>query len=116
MADGEEADREDQERQNNAGTPLPPAIARPAPDPEKPHSEEVYKRPGSNPQETGNWFGKPDWWMVILTLLLFVVGAITLRVFYKQFGEMQKQTGILNTQAQQAATDSVESAKKVGTQ
>jgi hypothetical protein len=54
--------------------------------------------------------------MVILTALLFVVGAVTLVVFYRQFGEMQKQTGILNAQAQQAAVDSVEAAKKVETQ
>ena len=46
-------------------------------------------------EEPVNWFHNPDWWMVILTTLLFVVGAVTLRVFYRQFKEMQKQTGIL---------------------
>ena len=39
--------------------------------------------------------------MVILTVFLFVVGAVTLMVFYRQLGEMKTQTGILNTQAPQ---------------
>ena len=51
--------------------------------------------------------------MVILTVFLFVVGAVTLMVFYRQLGEMMTQTGILNIQAQQAAADSVVSAKSV---
>jgi len=60
-----------------------------------------------------NWFRNPDWWMVILTAFLFVVGVVTLVVFYRQFREMKAQTSILNTQAQQAAADSIESAKRV---
>jgi hypothetical protein len=59
------------------------------------------------------WFRNPDWWMVALTALLFVVGFVTLMVFYSQFKEMQTQTGILNTQAQQAAKDSIEASSKV---
>lgn len=73
----------------------------------------MYNGPGHNPEESVKWFRNPDWWMVFLTALLFAVGAVTLRVFYRQFGEMQAQTSILSSQAQQAATDSIESAKKV---
>jgi hypothetical protein len=62
------------------------------------------------------WFHNPDWWMVILTVFLFVVGAITLVVFYGQFKEMQTQTGILSDQANRAAADAVESGKKVESQ
>jgi hypothetical protein len=51
--------------------------------------------------------------MVALTLLLFLVGVETLRVFYRQFEEMQKQTEVLNAQAKQAAKDSVEASKNV---
>jgi hypothetical protein len=61
----------------------------------------------------GSWYKNPDWCMVILTALLFVVGAVTLVVFYGQFGEMQTQTAILNTQAKQSAADSVEAANRV---
>jgi hypothetical protein len=67
-------------------------------------------------QEIGrstSWFREPDWWMVALTFFLFVVGFVTLIVFYRQFGEMQRQTEILNSQAKQAAADSVEANKKV---
>jgi len=55
----------------------------------------------------------PDWYMVFLTLLLLIVGARTLFVFYRQFEEMQRQTGILDAQAKQAAADSIEAAKRV---
>jgi hypothetical protein len=54
--------------------------------------------------------------MVILTAFLFVFGVATLRVFYRQFSEMQTQTVILNTQAQQAAADSIEAARRVESQ
>jgi len=54
--------------------------------------------------------------MVILTVFLFIVGAITLVVFNGQFKEMQTQTGILSNQAKQAAADAVESAKNVESQ
>jgi hypothetical protein len=59
------------------------------------------------------WFTKPDWWMVILTTATFFVGIITLIVFYGQFGEMKTQTRVLTDQAKQAATDSIEAAKRV---
>jgi hypothetical protein len=59
--------------------------------------------------ESKKWFRKPDWWMLFVTI-------ITLIVFYRQFGEMQTQTGILNAQAKQAATDSIEAARKVEAQ
>jgi ATPase subunit of ABC transporter with duplicated ATPase domains len=113
MGDREETDRQNQERQNNAATPLPAAVAQPAPDPKQPHGEDVHNGPEQNPEETMKWFSNPDWWMVALTALLFVVGAVTLKVFYGQFTEMQTQTGILNAQAKQAAKDSVEAATKV---
>lgn len=113
MGDREETDGQNQQRQNDAGEPLAPAVAAPAPNPNQPHGEDVHDGSGQNPQKPMNWFRNPDWWMVILTAFLFVVGVVTLIVFYRQFGEMQKQTTILNTQAQQAATDSIEAAKKV---
>jgi hypothetical protein len=62
------------------------------------------------------WFHNPDWWMVIHTVFLFIVGVITLEVFNGQFKEMQTQTGILSNQAKQAAADAVESTKNVGLQ
>ena len=51
--------------------------------------------------------------MVILTALTFIVAVVTLFVFYRQFGEMRTQTGILSTQSQQAAADSIDAAKRV---
>jgi hypothetical protein len=41
------------------------------------------------------------------------LAVITGVIFFFQFREMQKQSGILNTQAQQAAKDSIEASKKV---
>jgi hypothetical protein len=58
------------------------------------------------------WGHNPDTWMVVLTGLLMLIGIGTAWIFYRQFREMSNQTGILNTQAQQAAADSVESSKK----
>jgi len=54
--------------------------------------------------------------MVILTGLLMVIGIVTAWIFYGQFRQMSIQTGILNTQAQQAAADSVEASKKTEAQ
>jgi hypothetical protein len=48
-----------------------------------------------------------------LAILGTLLGVITAVIFYRQFREMARQTGILNHQAQQAATDSIESTKKV---
>lgn len=45
-----------------------------------------------------------------------IVATITGLIFWLQFHEMSKQTGILNKQAEQAATDSVESGKRVEAQ
>ncbi len=61
----------------------------------------------------GPWFKNPDWHMVWITVLLFIVGVYTAYVFHRQFKEMQTQTAILNSQAQQAASDSVEAANRV---
>jgi hypothetical protein len=52
-------------------------------------------------------------WGVRLGAATLIVAILTLRVFYLQFKEMQTQTGILNTQAQQAAHDSIEAGKRV---
>ena len=54
-----------------------------------------------------------DWWMVGLTALTVVVAAVTLRVFWSQFKEMQTQTSLLNEQAQEASKDEVVAAKRV---
>lgn len=62
---------------------------------------------------TSRWFHTPDWHMVWLTGLLFVVGIVTAWIFYRQFSEMKTQTGILNDQAKQAAADSIEAGKRV---
>jgi hypothetical protein len=59
------------------------------------------------------WFKNPDWHMVWITILLFVVGVYTAYIFHRQFKEMQTQTAILNSQAQQSASDSVEAAHRV---
>ncbi len=113
MDDREETDRENQERENNAVEPLQPAVTRPAPNAQQPHRENVHNGPTRNPEETEPWFRKPDWWMVVLTAFTFAVGVVTLIVFYRQFGEMQTQTGILHQQAEQAAKDSIEASAKV---
>jgi hypothetical protein len=115
-------DRENtgQQQQSNhqANAPLPPTIDAPAPNPNEPHGEDVHNASGqSRPEpEPLRWFHTPDWWMVVLTALLFIASVITLFVFRDQFKEMQTQTGILSTQAKQAAADSAEAAKKVESQ
>lgn len=113
MNDGEETDRQNRERQYNAGEPLPPAVARLASNPEQPHGNAIQRQANAEPEPADPWFRNPDWHMVWITILLFAVGAYTAWVFHRQFKEMQTQTGILNTQAQQAAADSIESGKKV---
>ena len=65
---------------------------------------------------TTKWGRNPDTLMVILTGLLMVIGIVTAWIFYGQFRQMSIQTGILNTQAQQAAADSVEASKKTEAQ
>jgi len=67
----------------------------------------------STPKRHIRWFCKPDWHMVWLTGLLFIVGIVTAIIFYRQFGEMKEQTRILNEQAKQAAADSVEAGRRV---
>lgn len=109
-------DRENTAPDNHQGQNSPPARTPPAPNPEQPHGEDVHQRAQTDPQPSEHWFVNPDWWMVVLTLLTLIVAVVTLRVFYRQFVEMKTQTGILNTQAQQAASDSIESAKKVDRQ
>jgi hypothetical protein len=116
MGDREKTDRENQERQSNAGKPLPPILARIAPDPKQPHSNEIQNQANADPERPDPWFKNPAWHMVWITLFLFAVGVYTAKIFHRQFKEMQAQTKILNSQAKQAASDSVESARKVDSQ
>lgn len=113
MGDRETADRNNHEPDSNPHQPLSSAATLPTFDPEQPHSNDIHTETNPNPQESERWFRAPDWWMVILTALTVAVAGITLRVFWKQFKEMQTQTGLLNAQAQQAAQDSVEASQKV---
>lgn len=113
MGDREETRGQNQQRHNNAGEPLAPAIAALAPNPNQPHGEDVHRKSDGQPQNGDKWFLDPDWWMVIVTAAGFFIGFVTLLVFYSQFREMKAQTTILNTQAKQAAADAIESAKKV---
>jgi hypothetical protein len=114
MGDRENTGQQQQQGPANTRPSLPPVLALPAPD--EPHPPEIQHQPDDEPQDSEPWFRNPDWYMVGLTALLFLVGVVTLVVFYDQFGEMQKQTGILNAQAQQAAADSIEAGKKVDEQ
>lgn len=59
-----------------------------------------------------NWGNNPDTWMVVLTALLMLIGIGTAVVFYKQFQEMSRQTGILSDQAKQATVDAGDAAKR----
>ena len=113
MGNREDTGPNNQERQRDRRTPLAPAPAQPAPNPDQPHGNNIHGDPDPDPQQPIKWFQSPDWYMVILTALLFAVGVATVVIFHKQFTEMTKQTRLLNTQAQQAATDSVEAARKV---
>jgi hypothetical protein len=72
--------------------------------------------PDSLPVPPEQWFLKPDWHMVWLTGLLFIVGIATAFIFYRQFGEMKEQTRILNEQAKQAAADTIEAGDRVDRQ
>lgn len=113
MGDRENTGRRNRESDHNAQQPLPPASAPPAPNPEQPHGSNIHSGPNRNPEESERWLRNPDWWMVIVTGLAFVVAGITLIVFYGQFREMQTQSRILNAQAKQAAQDSVDASKRV---
>lgn len=114
MDDGKQANRDQEQANANAGAPAAHTVpAMPALDPEPPPGNAVQNGAEGNPEPPHPWYAIPDWYIVILTALLVVVGAVTFRVFYRQFKEMATQTGILNGQAQQAAADSVEAAKRV---
>lgn len=106
MGDRENTDPDNQQGQNNPPAPLPPVPAPPAPNPNQPHGEDVHQPANGNEEPPEHRFNNPDWWMVILTGLTLIVGIATLRIFYRQFQEMQTQT-------KQAASDSAESANKV---
>jgi hypothetical protein len=96
----------------NTQAPLATAITPVAPNPQEPHAYEIENEPHTEPEKPAQWFKNPDWHMVWITVLLFAVGVYTACVFHRQFTEMQTQTGILNTQAQQAAIDSSEARRK----
>ena len=106
MGDRENAAPNNQQGQNNPPAPLPPVPAPPAPNPNQPHGENIHQAAPGNPDPPEHWFTDSDWWMVILTGLALIVGIATLRIFYRQFQEMQTQT-------KQAASDSAEAANKV---
>jgi len=116
VGDRENAAPNNQQGQNNPPAPLPPVPAPPAPNPNQPHGENVHQAANPNPEASEPWFRNPDWHMVILTALTFAVAIGTLVVFYRQFGEMRTQTGILTDQAKQAAADAVEATKRVDRQ
>lgn len=121
MDDRETAHGENLQRQTTANQPLPTDGAQSTPSPDQPHSAAVDRTAGASvakaasaePPEPDAWFRNPDWYMVILTVLMFVVGIVTAVFFYKQLREMSRQTGIISSQAKQAADDSVESARRV---
>jgi len=107
MRDGEITDGNQQESDTKARQPLTSSSTRPTSNPGQPHGSDVPTNTNGQPEDTESpWFRNPDWWMVILTALTLLVAAITLRVFWRQFREMQTQTGILSGQAQQATSDS----------
>ena len=113
MGDRENTGRQSQEPNRDPQPPLPPAGTPTTPNPQDPHGGNIHPRSHRQPHHSEHWFHNPDWWMVILTGLAFAVAGATLIVFYRQFREMKTQTGILNAQAQQAATDAVEAGKNV---
>src|ERR1700675_211091 len=113
MGDRENTGQQQQQGPANTQPPLPPAITSPAANPDQPHPDEIKTQTNAEIKKSEPWFKNPDWHMVWITVLLFAVGVYTAWVFHRQFREMQTQTGILNTQAQQAAADSVEASKKV---
>lgn len=97
----------------NPTTPLASSTALCSSNPNNTERAESHGKPNPDQQESDKWFHNPDWYMVGLTVLLFVVGIYTAWIFHGQFKEMQTQTGILNTQAAQAAADSIEAGKRV---
>jgi hypothetical protein len=115
MGDRDNAEPQNQKRRQNADAPLPRGVTSPALDSNQPHGENGHEAPDSHRQKAP-WFRDPDWHMVILTALLFIVGVVTLRVFYKQFAEMQAQTKVLTRQAVQASMDSTEASAKIARQ
>jgi hypothetical protein len=113
MGDREDTGQQQQQRNPQTDAPLQGAAAPTAPNPDQPHANGNRRQPYAEPQTSDVWFKNPDWHMVWITVLLFAVGVYTAWVFHRQFEEMQTQTRILNTQAEQSALDSVESAKKI---
>lgn len=105
MPDDRNTAGKNQESQANTSPPLHPTDAQSAPNPNEPHADNVQNQTRNNPQISEKWFRNPDWHMVWLTGALFGVGVVTLYFFYGQFGEMQKQTGILSEQAEDASAD-----------
>jgi hypothetical protein len=113
MDDGENTGHSNQESNSDTQQPLSAAVSPSTSNSEQPHSDLVHSAPDSNPEEHQRWFRNPDWWMVILTALILAATIGTAIIFYRQFKEMATQTGLLNTQAQQAVRDSIEAAARV---
>jgi len=99
MGDRENTGQQQQQRGEHTQPPLPPAAAPLAANPDQPHPNQIQHPPQTEPHNAERWFQSPDWHMVWITALLFIVGVYTAWVFHKQFTEMQTQTGILNGQA-----------------
>jgi hypothetical protein len=63
--------------------------------------------------DTLTGFEKRMFWLTVAGVLLAVTTGV---IFYREFQEMSKQTGILNRQAATAHNDSVEAIKRAGEQ
>ena len=71
--------------------------------------------PENQKENHSKWGRNPDTWMVGLTGLLMLIGLVTGVIFYRQFREMSKQTGILSQQAEDAGSDA-RSARRIARQ
>jgi len=100
-------------------TPEAPLVE-PRPVPEQAPSQIATPGPQQNEANDLNTFEKDmskfERSVVRLTIIGIAVAAITGAIFYGQFCEMSNQTGLLNSQAQQAVADSVEASKKADRQ
>jgi len=113
MNDEGNTKRESQQSQASSASPLPSSDTQRGLNSNEPHRHNVHNPSTQNPQKPDKWFRNPDWHMVWLTVSLFVVGIVTACIFYRQLAQMKTQTGILNTQAKQAAADSGKSLEEM---
>jgi hypothetical protein len=106
VSNGNEAQEHEPDPAPDANEPLPAVIASETSDLNEPQGDDIERSPNPNVEPREQWFKNPDWYMVVLTALIFVVGIITGIVFYRQFKEMGRQTEILRKQAADAETAS----------